>query len=65
MDAAHILVAVLTTAAVGWLVWIKFQCARNHVKQTTRDCRRRQLASQPAANEFGTGNDESTFGADG
>jgi len=35
MDAAHILVAVLTTAAVGWLVWVEFQCRRNPVKQTT------------------------------
>ena len=51
MDAAHILVAVLTTAAVGWLVWIEFQCPRNHV-------------SLPQ-NEFGTGNDESVIAAEG
>lgn len=65
MDAANILVVVLTTAAVGWLVWIEFQCPCNHVKQTPRDCRRRQLASQPAANEFGAGNDESVLAAEG
>jgi hypothetical protein len=35
VDAGHILVAVLTTAAVGWLVWVEFHCRRNHVKQTT------------------------------
>ena len=25
----------LTTAAVGWLVWVEFQCRRNRVRQTT------------------------------
>ena len=34
MDAGHILVAVLTTAAVGWLVWVELNCRRNRTEQT-------------------------------
>jgi hypothetical protein len=64
MDAAHILVAVLTTAAVGWLVWVEFQCRRNRVKQTTGETAE-EGTSQPAGNKFGTGDDERALGAGG
>lgn len=34
MDAAEILVAVLTAAAVGWLVWVEIRCRRSQANQT-------------------------------
>jgi len=64
MDAAHILVAVLTTAAVGWLVWVEFQCRRNRVKQTTSETAE-EGNSRHSGNKFGTGDDDRALGAEG
>ena len=33
MDAGHILVGVLTSAAVGWLVWAEMKSRRNTVRK--------------------------------
>ena len=36
MDAGYILVAVLTSAAVAWLVWVEIHSRRNAALQTAR-----------------------------
>jgi len=35
MDAGQILVAVLTSAAVGWLIWVEIHSRRNAATQRT------------------------------
>lgn len=35
MDAGQILVAVLTSAAVGWLIWVEMHSRRNTAAQST------------------------------
>ena len=37
MDTGHILVAVLTSAAVAWLVWVEIHSRRNAALQTARE----------------------------
>ena len=37
MDAGYILVAVLTSAAVAWLVWVEIHSRRNAALQTARE----------------------------
>jgi len=36
MDAGHILVGVLTSAAVGWLVWAELNSRRNTLQENAR-----------------------------
>jgi hypothetical protein len=36
MDAGQILVAVLTSAAVGWLIWVEVHSRRNAAAQSAR-----------------------------
>jgi hypothetical protein len=59
MDAGHILVAVLTTAAVGWLVWVEFNCRRNHTKQTTGVTAEDTDCGAACRKEVGNGDHES------
>jgi len=36
MDAGHILVGVLTSAAIGWLVWAEMNSRRNSSRADAR-----------------------------
>lgn len=38
MDAGHILVAVLTSAAAGWLIWVEVHCRHNMAAQKAKGC---------------------------
>lgn len=58
MDAGHILVAVLTTAAVGWLVWVEINCRRNHSKQTTGVTAEETNCGAACPKEVGNGDHE-------
>jgi hypothetical protein len=37
MDAANILVGVLTTTAVGWLIWAEMNSRRNSARQNANE----------------------------
>jgi hypothetical protein len=49
MDAANILVVVLTSAAVGWLIWVEIHSRRNRTDEPAREA-----LESAAANENGT-----------
>jgi hypothetical protein len=46
MDAANILVMVLTSAAVGWLIWVEIHSRRNRTDEPAR-----QPVESAAANQ--------------
>jgi hypothetical protein len=48
MDAGHILVAVLTSAAVAWLVWVEVRSRRNAAVQSAQESGQ---AAEPITNE--------------
>ena len=48
MDAGHILVAVLTSAAVGWLVWVEVHSRQNATLQSAHES---VGAGEPKTNE--------------
>jgi hypothetical protein len=41
MDAANILVGVLTSAAVGWLIWVEIHSRRNAALQSAQESQER------------------------
>lgn len=54
MDAGYILVAVLTSVAVAWLVWVEIHSRRNAALQTAREL--------PEAPESKTNGDRAMIG---
>ena len=51
MDAGHILVAVMTSAAVAWLVWVEVRSRRNAAVQSAGES---SEAAESSADEGGS-----------
>ena len=48
MDAANILVVVLTSAAVGWLIWVEIHSRRNRTDEPAREALESAAANETA-----------------